>query len=164
MKKVRDSQRSKVYEWESDHIPNLHSIELTLHDCELLIAESICWWFRLSKSEIYKGVDMPLIKNGKGTRKARGSANRINLPRWARSKAIVLHETAHCLVDRMDHLSEDGGHGPYFMGTYIRLLGHFLKLSRTELKKSAKTNKIKVMPSKYLNRPSRLSSFLSTAA
>ena len=150
MKKVRDSQRSKVYKWESDHIPNLHSIELTLHDCELLIAESICWWFRLSKSEIYKGIDMPLIKNGKGTRKARGSANRINLPRWARSKAVVLHETAHCLVDRMDHLSEDGG--------------HFLRLSRTELKKSAKTKRIKVMPSKYLNRPSRLSSFLSTAA
>ena len=160
MKKVRDSQRSKVYKWENSHIPNFYAVELTLHECELFITEAISWWFRLSKSD----VSMPLIKSGRGTRKARGSAHKINLPRWARSKAVVLHETAHCLVDRMDHLSEDGGHGPYFMGTYIRLLGHFLELSRTELKQGAKAKKIKVMPSKYLNRPSRLSSFLSTAA
>ena len=164
MKKARDSQRSKVYKWESDHIPNLHSVELTLYDCELLIAEAIRWGFRISKSDMSKGIDMPLIKDGRGIKKARGSANKISLPRWARSKAVVLHETAHCLVDRMGHRLEDGGHGPYFMRTYIELLRHFIGLSRTGLKQSARSKRIKVISSKRLNRPSRISSFFKVAA
>ena len=167
MKKVRDSQRSKVYQWESNNIPNIHAIELTLYQCELLIAESISWWFRLSthqlsKAERDKGIQlMPIIKNGRGIRKAKGNASKITLPRWARSKAIVLHETAHCIVDRMGQRQEDGGHGPYFMRTYIELIGHFLKLSRTQLTKLAREDRIRVMSAKYLNRPSKITALLA---
>ena len=99
---------------------------------------------------------MPLIKNGKGTTIARGSSRTINLPRWARNHGVVLHETTHCLIDRMKHNDVDGGHGAYFMRTYIELLGYFLKEDKAELVRRAKAEKIKVIPLKYVNRSKKL--------
>ena len=103
---------------------------------------------------------MPIIKNGKGTRVARGGAKFINLPKWARNYGAVLHETTHCLIERMKHNDVDGGHGPYFMRTYIELLGYFLNMDKTELVRQAKADKIKIIPLKYIRRPKSRNRFL----
>ena len=148
VKRTRDNQKNKVYDWENEHVP-VTGEELSLAQCEQLIHQALVWWFRDSM------VSMPLIKNGKGTRIARGGATTINLPRWARNYGVVLHETSHCLVDRMGH-NKDGGHGPYFMRTYIELLGHVLNMDRADLVRKARADKIKVISPEHLNRPGRI--------
>ena len=153
-KKIRDNQKSKVYRWENKHLPNISGEELSLDQCGQLIHQAIAWWFRDSKPV------MPIIKNGKGTRVARGGAKFINLPKWARNYGAVLTETTHCLIERMKHNDVDGGHGPYFMRTYIELLGYFLNMDKTELVRQAKADKIKIIPLKYIRRPKSRNRFL----
>jgi len=46
---------------------------------------------------------------------------KIVLPDWARSKHIVIHEVCHALTERLD-----GGHGKYYVGTYMLLLNKYL--------------------------------------
>ena len=152
-KRIRDSQKSKVYKWENKNLPYIGE-QLSLEQCEQLIHQAIAWWFRNPKPH------MPLIKSGKGTTVARGGAKLINLPTWARNYGVVLHETTHCLIDRMKHNDVDGGHGPYFMRTYIELLGYFLKVDKAELVGRAKADKIKVIPLKYVNRSKKKESIL----
>ena len=153
-KKIRDNQKSKVYRWENKHLPNISGEELSIDQCEQLIHQAIAWWFRDSKPV------MPIIKNGKGTSVARGGAKFINLPKWARNYGVVLHETTHCLIERMKHDDVDGGHGPYFMRTYIELLGYFLNMDQAELLRQAKADKIKVIPMKCIRRPKKKASIL----
>ena len=143
---VRDQQRKKVYNWERQ-FTDFYKVELTLSECDELIHKALIWWFRNNEErKVY-------LKDGRGTRSARGGSSVISLPAWARGRHVVLHETAHCIVERMGHRYEDGGHGPYFMRVFIELLGHFLKYDRTELTRSAKAVKVKVKPVKYLKRP-----------
>jgi len=151
--KARDSQRSKVYQWEKTTIPDFYRIELTLYECKLLAYKALWWWLRVPTG--YVGTFMPIIKDGRGTRKARGGIDKINLPPWSRSYGVVLHETAHCIVARMGQLQEDGGHGPYFMRIYIELLDRFHNMDKSKLLKSAKADKIKVVSINRLKRPKK---------
>ena len=157
IKKARDNQKSKVYKWENKHLPFIGE-ELSLDQCEQLVHQALAWWLRDSKPS------MPLIKSGRGTRIARGGSRIINLPRWSRNYGVVLHETAHCLIERMGHGKVDGGHGPYFMRTYVELLGHFLRMDKPDLIRKAKADKIKIMPLKHVHRPSILRAILRKAA
>lgn len=82
------------------------------------------------------------IKDGRGTRKARGSLKidffaeqsgsmeftirstasaLINLPRWARREWVMLHELAHSVTP--DSLP---AHGPDFAANYLTLIHHKL--------------------------------------
>ena len=151
VKRVRDSQRSKVYQWEKNNVPNLYDIEFTLHDCKQLAYKAIWWWLRVPTG--YVGTFMPIIKDGRGTRKAKGGRKQISLPPWSRTYGVVLHETAHCIIRRMGQHQEDGSHGPVFMRIYIELLTHFRKIDKSKLLKSAKADKIKVASINQLNRP-----------
>lgn len=151
--KVRDSQKKKVYKWEQDNLPNFYSVELTLHECKLLVYKALWWWLHVPIG--YVGALMPIIKDGRGTRKARGGIDKINLPPWARTYGVVLHETAHCIIDRMGKLQEDGGHGPHFMRMYIELLARFHNMDKSKLLQSAKADKIKVISIDRLKRPKK---------
>jgi len=148
MGKIKDSQKSKVYKWEEKHIPiTAFGEQLSLKECEDLIRQALTWW--LDDNDVW----MPIIKDGRGTQTARGGAKRISLPRWARNHGVVLHEIAHCLLFRMGERS-DGGHGPYFMRTYIELLGKFYRhVDKSNLLREAKAAKIKVAPTDHLPLP-----------
>ena len=146
MPRVRDQQRKKVYDW-AHSLTDYYKADLTLSECDDLIHKALVWWFR--NNDVLK----VLVKDGRGTRMARGGYNSINLPVWARSRHVVLHEVAHTIVDRTIGNFTDGGHGPYFVRVFIELLGHFLKYNRADLTRSAKAVKVKVKPVKYLKRP-----------
>jgi len=49
----------------------------------------------------------------------------IKLPRWARTRAVVLHECAHGMADDR--------HGPGFVAAYVALLERFAGLDRGRL-------------------------------
>ena len=60
----------------------------------------------------------------------------IKLPRWARTRAVVLHECAHGLADDK--------HGPRFVARYVELLDRFLGLEPTALYASLARHRVRI--------------------
>lgn len=114
MTRPRDSQRSALYRWEDrvarELSPALNR-KLTLEECEELIAR--VW------DDYRTGTGPPRVKDGRGTTAARGSRWTINLPRWARTPRVVLHEVAHALGP------EGAAHGPEFARLHLELLNRY---------------------------------------
>jgi len=138
-RRLRDSQRSRVYRWEREWL--LEGPEMTLDECRALV-EKVCRAF---------GRDaFPRLKDGRGTRRAKATIGCISLPRWARRPQIVLHETAHTLLPRI--VSVNGGHyflpphGPEFVRLLIELLVRYHNEDRSELTRLARKEGIKVGP------------------
>lgn len=140
---VRDQQRSHVYAWERAHIADFYTIDLTLEECRTLI-EKVCADYQKS---------VPLVTDGRGTRRAHGNAQCINLPQWARSTPIVLHELAHCILNGKMRSGTYAGHGPEFMRLFLDLLVKYAKLPARELRASATKAGLKVAPLAACPRP-----------
>jgi hypothetical protein len=117
----RDSQRSAIYKWEREIAqahPDLRRA-LTLAECEDMV--------RLVWKHYGRDGPMPAIKDGRGTRHARGGAQAISLPVWSRQPYIVLHETAHALVPVAPW------HGRVFARVFADLLVRFGGVPRAEV-------------------------------
>src|SRR3990167_5038700 len=129
---TRDSQRSKVYAWEKEIFLNYDKNELSLEQCQALIN---LIWRAYEPNE-----NPPELKDGRGTRRATGERDFINLPTWARNRPVVVHEVTHSLLSYHTH------HGPEFMRLYIELLVRFGEtgMGRRELLKSARLSKLKI--------------------
>jgi hypothetical protein len=73
------------------------------------------------------------------------SANRLTIwladptPSWC-----VLHELAHAMTSEADGRSD--GHGPRFMGVYVRLLARYLRLDPTTMTGSLQQSGIEIAP------------------
>jgi hypothetical protein len=194
MSGARDSQRSKVYRWERASIPGWQEgewrrepvrryrtsdgeertfsrqrvridREMSLADCAALVAK--VW------AAYRPGAAPPTLTPGFLARRATGSRDRINLPRWARQPAVVLHETAHSLVPplRWKEAPRAGGHpldrdtvvpvawhGPEFVRLFIELLVRYhapARGMRGELLRSARAAKIKVGALQDCRKPAR---------
>jgi hypothetical protein len=127
----RDFQRSRVYRWEAVHVLPHERKLLSLQACRDLTAEVFAR--RLGDDAL-----PPRVEDGRGRRHAAGSRAVIKLPRWARTRPIVLHECAHGLaVD---------GHGPDFVRAYVELLVEFMGLERTVLEASLRADGVQVTP------------------
>jgi hypothetical protein len=76
------------------------------------------------------------------------SATRLSIflpaktPSWC-----LLHELAHAMTSDVDGNSD--GHGPVFMGVYIKLIARYLRLDRDRLLESAAVDGIMVAPDAY---------------
>src|SRR6266508_2632211 len=138
--RTRDSQRSKVYAWERTVSNDEQGAEMSLEECAVMIRRALSW---------YGLSGLPRIKDGRGTRLARGSDRAINLPRWARRPRSVLHEAAHSVVesfstqaarsDSNPRSARPAWHGPEFVTVYIDILER-TKIGRgVVLRRSART-------------------------
>jgi putative metallohydrolase (TIGR04338 family) len=76
------------------------------------------------------------VTDGRGRRHACGSRAEIKLPRWARTRPVVLHECAHGLADDK--------HGPRFVARYVDLLERFLGMERAALHSSLAERRIRI--------------------
>jgi len=145
----RDSQRAKVYRWEkaaSWWVDMMLTEPLTLVEC----TELVC---RVFKAFGYS--TCPYIRDGRGSRWARGDLYTISLPKWARRPVVVYHEAAHSLLcngtANKRYLARNQriavpAHGPEFVRLYIELLARYAKLDRRTLCESARAAKVKVAP------------------
>lgn len=124
---MRDYQRSKVYAAEDRAFGKSKPPEFqTLSECEsfaILIVSSDYW-------QSCKGRKRFKLTDGRGRRRAcyygrNGSkADRYALPKWARSRWIIIHEFAHGLTD---HVHEDAPwHGSIFCSHYLSLVRELL--------------------------------------
>ena len=120
---TRDMQKAKLYRAErrAFGIDQFLIGSMPLAECEAFIRK-VCdsAWF-----QSHYGRMEPRIKDGRGTSIARGSPDAINLPRWARNRAVILHEIAHGAT-RLVHGSSVAGHGWEFASTYLALVQHVL--------------------------------------
>lgn len=152
----RDNQRSKVYKWENVAIWNLigepkvdqhwHRGRLittvtggwTLDECQRFINK--VWRAHLRRRGYASDrFSPPRVKDGRGTRIARGGSLYINLPKWARWRGVVIHELAHSMQPR-----GTAPHGPEYVAVFIDLLARHAGLSRRELRRTAREHRVKV--------------------
>ena len=112
----RDSQRGRVYRWEGEHVMPQDRALLSLGSCQRLVDEVYRW----AEADVshQPGWAPPEVTDGRGRRHACGSRQTIKLPRWARTRPVVLHECAHGLADDK--------HGPRFVARYVELLERFM--------------------------------------
>lgn len=128
-KTTRDSQRSACYAWEKkvgEDFPEAKRI-MTLDECKALVER--VW------DDYHPGKKPPHVKDGRGTRKARGSRWEINLPQWARYPLIVLHEVAHSLQEIQPW------HGLEFARLVMDLWCHYLDLPKVQVRLLGTTQK-----------------------
>lgn len=130
----RDQQRARLYRWEAAHVLPLDRELLPLAACEALV-ERVFRWAEGAAAE-RPGWRPPRVEDGRGRRHACGSREAIKLPRWARSRPVVLHECAHGL--------SDDRHGPRFVARYVELLVTFLGFERTALLASLTRHRLRV--------------------
>ncbi|MFK5073326.1 hypothetical protein ACI4BE_27765, partial [Klebsiella pneumoniae] len=87
---------------------------LSLKQCEDVVRQCLEIW----------GLDPSYMPKVKDARKngvtAFGGPNDITLPKWARDKVIVAHESAHCILMRV--CGDPEAHGAEWMRVYCLLL------------------------------------------
>lgn len=146
---MRDSQRKKLYTAERSVFGGNASTARvgvplpTVEDVEKYVDKV------MSRKVVkrYFRTDPVKVADGRGTRWAfaRGSS-KINIPRWARTEWVVLHELAHILDTRDQRKVGDrrAAHGWQFAGTYLFLVRTMLgKDAAADLKASFRKHRVK---------------------
>ena len=148
MRKLRDSQRGKVYKAQAVLACYKKLGEGGLEESERYI--KMVWtspWTRRHFPEARKK-GVPHLNDGRGTRSAsfRRTWHVINLPRWARQHPTMLHEIAHALT------YERPPHGWKWAQTYVALVQHFIGVEAgTRLKLSYRLNRVKFKPPRKMS-------------
>lgn len=120
---ARDSQRSAVYAWERALGAMKEAPFKTLEECEAFLFP--IWRSERGRYGNAKAPAPTLARNLWGCRSATASVygNELKLPLWARTRWVILHETAHLLVRR----STDAAHGPRFVGCLIGMASRHIE-------------------------------------
>lgn len=108
--------------------------KLSLPACARLIEEVFRWHEAPAAGD--GSWRPPALGDGRGRRHACGSREVIKLPRWARTRVIVLHECAHGMTR--------DGHGPAFVRAYVTLLCQFAGHDRDRLETSLRAHKVAI--------------------
>ena len=132
MGKLRDNQRSRVYAWERACLRELAATSIgraefdTLQQC-IEFAEPI-WRKERGRLGLARQRPPAIERPAWGQRRALAHFDhRITLPRWARSRWVILHELAHRLTPG------DEAHGARFVGVLMGLASRWLDYDAGEL-------------------------------
>jgi hypothetical protein len=120
----RDAQRSRVYAWE-DRVIGPRDASLLAFAAAQGFVDAI--W---SETGLRFPPSVERMPAQARTRLADASRLVIRLPPQTPSWC-VLHELAHAMTTTHDGVSD--GHGPVFMGVYVRLLARYLRLDEAWL-------------------------------
>ena len=132
----RDFQRSRVYAWENRFIAPRDPSFVAFPEAQGMVNAI---WAEMGLS--YPPKVEPLSSRATTTI---ASASRLSIflpertPSWC-----LLHEIAHAMTSTMDGHSD--GHGPLFMGLYVKILAQYLRLDLDELVRSLRSEDIHVL-------------------
>ena len=154
MLKPRDSQRSKLYRAEHEAFGEAWSKNghFTLPQAEAYVKRVWRSKFVQNKFPLTVINHVPRVTDGRGRRKAAGSISHIKLPRWARTKPVILHEIAHALsvADREAH-GPMAAHGWQFARRFIVLVQRFLgKEEARKLKTAFRKHRVRYNPKRKI--------------
>lgn len=132
-----DPQRRKVYAWEDREVAPRDQSRVPFAQLQALVdhvwAQEGLRWPPLVR---------PLTKKARRT-VARATRLAIEAPEELASW-VLLHELAHCMSSTADAFSD--GHGPIFVGLYLRLLCDHARMPRAELEASLTKARIEWNP------------------
>jgi hypothetical protein len=145
MERPRDIQRSRVYRWEDEVAKKSRGVlskKLTLSQCQVLAAKAY--------GRYHPDLPAPIIYARRGTRTALSNAsrNKINLPNWARTPGVVLHEVAHLVTP-----NTNADHGPEFVRMMCDLWKWYTGYSGNNYPASAKRAGLSVALPMSIKRP-----------
>lgn len=147
----RDAQRSRAYTWENELFTG--QPQLAPRQLRALLA-------RVWKFAGFPAATCPeLVFSRSLSQSLAFGTYKISLARWGRSRWVLLHEAAHCIVAAR-RSAPVAGHGPEWVSVYIRLLERFGLTGYTGLRASAKSYGLKVASAEvaerqFLRRPTR---------
>lgn len=166
----RDNQRSRVYK--AERCLRVAPDRMTLEACQAYVDGITAgrWWRRHWPTS--PGVT---VKDGRGSRRARVDASHrgfclqveMEVPRWARDPAVLLHELAHVAHDtaqRNRHLGmsrnpsyvAEAPHGWQFCQTFLRLVRHYLGVEQeARLRASFKEHRVRYKRPRQLSEKQR---------
>lgn len=143
MTKERDFQRTSFYAWEAARfrgktITKLNT--LTPEQCTALV-EDICRCH---------GVDVPRMEYPNSLSMhskyvVRMGQPSIHLYDWARTRACVIHETAHHINNRLG-AGPGPGHGPEYVAIYAYLISEYMSIPLYEIRHKASLAGLKLAP------------------
>lgn len=140
MSTPRDSQKSKLYKWETafhrQHIgPN--ETKLTYEDAEIFV-KKVCESEGLPPLSIKKG------RRDSGVAYMSYSKKSIVLPPWASTHFTILHELAHHAANHK-HGNEIAHHGPEFIYEFTSFLAKMFDIPQEEIIQHAKKHGLKCL-------------------
>lgn len=144
--KRRDMQKAKLYRAEKVLLPYGKVGDESVPACEAFVKS--VWQSTWVKKHFVRARlnGPPEIADGRGTRIARGGLNRLNLPRWARTKAVVLHEITHALTP------DRPAHGWVFCKNYLAIVQHFMGTEAAkELRVAYREHRVRYNPPRRLS-------------
>jgi putative metallohydrolase (TIGR04338 family) len=124
----RDSQRSKVYAAErfwrysggGRHVGARNERLETVPEMQAWVDKitASAWW-----QQRYPHVSKITVRDGAGQRRALGYPGRrmISMPKWSRSRGVILHEVAHVIAP-----TGTAWHGWEYCAELLALVQHFL--------------------------------------
>lgn len=125
MRRVRDSQRKKLYDaerplWlasarhESMSAVQAFSIRaLSAAVASYPVAQNVLYDIRAGSFQ---------FKDGRGASRGYANAWFVSLPSFARHELYILHELAHVIHDRTGFFESQAAHGPEFARIYLDLV------------------------------------------
>lgn len=125
----RDFQKSKVYKWEDKFIRPFDKQEISFDNIQMIV--DYVW-----KQEGYNYP--PKVKRiAKQNTKALATGSRLNLEFHDKGiyTWVILHELAHALTSNLEY--ENDGHGPEFVGVYMKLVNKYIGINLLALMASA---------------------------
>jgi len=128
LKGKRDSQRGRVYAWENRVIVPRDDTLVAFGRAQAMV-DAI--WVEMGLK--YPPRVEPLPRQSTTTL---ASATRLSIfmsdaiPSWC-----LLHELAHAMTSTVE--GDSDGHGPIFMGNYLKLISRYLRIGQDELLRSA---------------------------
>lgn len=146
--KVRDSQRRKMYQWESKLEAQYVGmrVKLTPQEAQSLVT-------KIFTSENMRVPDVFMVKNRQGfiarywNYDPKTGKSSIEITPRGLTLCTILHEIAHGVRYKYtDKNKPEAAHGPTFIRVYMDLLVKYAKLDITELRRTAKEAKLKVAP------------------
>lgn len=137
MKAKRDFQRSRVYVWENRVVAPRDLSFIAFLEAQGMVNAI---WSEMGLNYPPKVEALPIQ-----AKTTIASASRLSIflpgrtPSWC-----LLHELAHAMTSTIDGQSD--GHGPQFMGLYIKMLAQYLRLDLAELIRSIEAKGILIEP------------------
>jgi putative metallohydrolase (TIGR04338 family) len=138
MTRPRDNQRSRMYAADREAFDNFYSPDYEImKDVQAFVDKVTAskTWLKIRFIRHIKASD------GRRRRRAcaRGLHN-IIMPKWTRSKHMILHEMAHCAT--LERGRSD--HGQEFCCNYLKLVSRFLGVEQAKrLRLAFRVNKVK---------------------
>lgn len=122
MKCPRDFQRSRMYKWENENVPQGAWIDF--NDIEAYVKQ--VW---AAEGLLYP----PLVQiiRARGATAGDATRNTLRFPEEGASEAVILHEIAHAMTSNVHE--ESDAHGPTFTGVFIDLVAKHMNVSKIML-------------------------------